>query len=76
MRLLGENRDNPISQFVRISRAARGWTQEEFARVAGVGLRQVQLIERGHLATTVTTLQKVLAVFGKVLIPGDPEDHG
>lgn len=74
LRQLGGSRDNAISKFVRAARAARGWTQEEFARVAGVGLRQVQLIERGHLATTATTLQRVLAVFGKVLVPGDPED--
>jgi ribosome-binding protein aMBF1 (putative translation factor) len=73
LRKLPEERDNPISRFIREERAARGWTQEDMAREADVGIRQLKLIERGHLSVTVTTISKILAVLGKILIPGDPE---
>lgn len=55
---------SPLKQFgfnLRNARQAKGWTQEELAREAGIPAPQVSRIERGVRDVRLTTLLRVLS---------------
>ena len=57
--------NNPqILQGIRAARLAKGFTQEEFARVAGIPRRTYQRLESGDLGTRIDTLFRALNALG------------
>lgn len=67
-------KDNEIAKFIRESRIANGWDQKALAEKADVGLRALKEIEQGKLNAQVTTILKILGVFGHTLAP-KPKDE-
>jgi DNA-binding XRE family transcriptional regulator len=45
-------------------RRARGWTQQELARQAGIGQAEVSKIERGRKSPTIDTYARLAGVLG------------
>lgn len=56
-----------IGEFVRQRRKANRMTQRELGELAGVGVRFISELERGKPSLRLDVVNKVLAVFGKVL---------
>ena len=56
-----------IGEFVRSRRQAARMTQQELGELAGVGTRFISDLERGKPTVRIDVVNKVLAVFGKVL---------
>lgn len=56
-----------LAEFVRQRRKANGMTQRELADLAGVGLRFISELERAKPTLRLSTVNSVLAVFGKQL---------
>ncbi len=52
-----------IGQLIRMERQARGWTQEQFAEIARVGVRTLQRVERDDRAR-IGTLRAIAAGLG------------
>jgi transcriptional regulator with XRE-family HTH domain len=50
-----------LSRRVRSLRQARGWSQAELGRRAGISTHHVLRIELGHQSPTVTVLKKLAA---------------
>lgn len=69
-----------IAEFVRARRKASGFTQQELAELAGVGVRFVGEVERAKPSLRVSGVNAVLGVFGKELgvvnRPRDPSSAG
>lgn len=66
-----------LAAFVVARRRASGLTQRELAELAGVGVRLVSEVERGKATTRMDVVNRVLAVFGKVLgVTDAPRDEG
>lgn len=61
--------DNAIARFIRESRNANGWDQQSLADRAEVGIKALRAIEQGKLNAQVSTLLKILGVFGYALEP-------
>ena len=59
-----------VGELIRAARKARGWTQEELARQAGVSLHAVMDIERGTLKRRTPQVVRRLVEF--LDIAGDP----
>lgn len=62
-------KDNEIARFIREARIANGWDQKALAEKSDVGLRALKEIERGKLNAHITTILKILDVFGHTLGP-------
>ncbi|MCD8307389.1 MAG: helix-turn-helix transcriptional regulator [Clostridia bacterium] len=62
-----------ISDFVKDERKKQGLTQAQFAAKAGVGLRFVRDLEQGKETVRMDKVNKVLAYFGYVAVPGKIE---
>jgi len=62
-----------ISKKVRERRKARKHTQQQIAEMAGVALNVVKAIEAGRPNVTLSSLQKVLDLFGLHLKVDDTE---
>lgn len=60
-----------IRKFVKDKRKELGLTQEDLAKRAGVGLRFIRDLEQGKVVNKITTLNKVLKLFGRTLGPVD-----
>lgn len=56
-----------IGSFVKDRRKAAALSQEELARLAGVGRRLVVELEKGKPTVRLDAVNRVLAVFGKRL---------
>lgn len=56
-----------IASFVRARRKLRGLSQIELAELAGVGQRFVSELERAKPTVRASSVERVLAVFGKEL---------
>ena len=56
-----------IAEFIRARRKASGFTQQELAELAGVGVRFVGDLERAKPTLRVAGINAVLGVFGKEL---------
>ena len=77
-----KNSDTPsprvLAEFVRGRRSANRLSQRELGELARVGTRLISEIERGKLTLRLDTVNRVLAVFGKMLgpvdVPRDKED--
>lgn len=61
---------NTIAQFVKKNRKAAGFTQEEFAMRAGLGLRFVRELEQGKETLRMDKVNEALAMFDMQLVPG------
>jgi HTH-type transcriptional regulator/antitoxin HipB len=57
----------PILQDIKTARLAKGLTQEEFARAAGIPRRTYQRLESGDPGTRVDTLFRALHALGLTL---------
>ena len=66
-------KDNEIARFIREARTANGWDQKALAERAEVGLRALKEIEQGKLNAQITTILKILEVFGHTLGPKPKE---
>lgn len=55
--------------FVKTRRKLLGLTQKDVAEKAGVGLRFVRDLEQGKKSLRMDKVNRVLALFGHVLIP-------
>ena len=58
-----------LSEFVKEKRAYLGYTQVEFAKRAGVGLRFLRDLEQGKTNLQMESVNKVLFMFGHKLGP-------
>lgn len=56
-----------VGVFVRERRLANGMSQEYLGELAGVGTRFISELERGKPTLRMDAVNKVLAVFGKML---------
>ena len=63
-----------ISEFVRTKRKQLGITQEEFAAKAGVALTVIRKIEQGKENLSLAKVNRVLSLFGNVLVPTNEKD--
>ena len=61
---------NEISWFIKENRKNAGLTQEEFALRSGLGLRFVRELEQGKETVRMDKVNKALAMFGAVAVPG------
>lgn len=69
------NIDNPIGQFVKRERKRAGLTQEEFALRSGLSLSFVRNLEQGKKTLRLDKVNKALAMFSSVAVPGEmPHD--
>lgn len=61
--------DSPaqVGAYVRQRRLANGMTQEYLGELAGVGTRFISELERGKPTLRMDAVNRVLAVFGKML---------
>ena len=57
----------PILQDIKTARLAKGLTQEEFARAAGIPRRTYQRLESGDPGTRIDTLFRALHALGLTL---------
>jgi y4mF family transcriptional regulator len=60
-----------IGEFVRTRRQANRLTQQELGELAGVGTRLVSELERGKTTLRMDAVNRVLRVFGKMLMQVD-----
>ena len=58
-----------LASFVKEKRKLAGLTQEEFAERAGVALTVIRKIEQGKETLNLSSVNKVLLMFGSVLAP-------
>ncbi|MBA3681711.1 MAG: helix-turn-helix transcriptional regulator [Bacteroidetes bacterium] len=67
-----------LSSFIKYQRKKQGFTQEELASKAGVGLRFIRDLEQGKETLQLDKVSQVLALFGFRLTPSkqhiDPYD--
>lgn len=59
--------ESSLGQFIRQRRKANRLSQEELAELASVSARFVSELERGKGTVRLDVVNRVLAVFGKVL---------
>lgn len=60
----------PIAKFIRSERKALGYTQQEFCKRVGVGLRFLKDLELGKKTARMDKVNQVLNYLGAQLIPG------
>ena len=61
------DRESSIGRFIRERRKANGMTQPALGELAGVGTRFISELERGKPTLRMDAVNRVLAVFGKIL---------
>lgn len=59
-----------LSDFVKGERKKNSLTQEDLARMTGVGLRFIRELEQGKPSLRMDKVNQVLEAFGARLIPG------
>ncbi len=59
----------PVAWFVRQQRKKLGYTQEDFARRVGVGLRFLKDLELGKKSVRLDKVNQVLNYLGHCLVP-------
>jgi y4mF family transcriptional regulator len=59
----------PVAWFVREHRKKLGYTQEDFARRVGVGLRFLKDLELGKKSVRLDKVNQVLNYLGHALVP-------
>ena len=65
-----------IAEFVKARRSANGLTQRQLGELAEVGTRLISDLERGKPTTRLDAVNRVLAVFGRMLGPVEaPRDE-
>lgn len=64
-----EPQSEKLSEFVKRKRTYLGYTQVEFARRAGVGLRFLRDLEQGKSNLQMDSVNRVLFMFGHKLGP-------
>lgn len=72
-----ELQNEKLSEFVKRKRNYLGYTQVEFARRAGVGLRFLRDLEQGKSNLQMDSVNRVLFMFGHKLgpVPLSEEDR-
>ena len=65
---------NRIGNYIKEERKKAGFTQEEFAMRAGLGLRFVRELEQGKETVRLDKVNQALAMFGKEAVPGEREE--
>ena len=65
---------NRIGNYIKEERKKAGFTQEEFAMRAGLGLRFIRELEQGKETVRLDKVNQALAMFGKEAVPGERED--
>lgn len=65
---------NQIAEFVKTRRKQLGMTQEEFADKSGVALTVIRKIEQGKENLNLSKVNRVLSMFGHILIPISEKD--
>lgn len=53
-----------LARRLRVLRAARGWSQEVLAELAGLHRTYISGIERGGYSVSIDTLEKIAQAFG------------
>jgi transcriptional regulator with XRE-family HTH domain len=53
-----------LGQKIRKLRTEKGWSQEDFADMCGIGRAHMSLIERGQQNLTLATLETICKVLG------------
>ncbi|TGN14680.1 helix-turn-helix transcriptional regulator [Leptospira ilyithenensis] len=61
--------DQNLAQFVKDQRKKHKMSQEDLARMAGVGLRFVRDLEQGKKSIQLDKLNQVLSAFGHEMVP-------
>ena len=64
-----------LAQVVRSRRVGAGATQERLAASAGVSESMVQRLERGHWPTDPSTLEQLLASYGRLVVARDEAER-
>ena len=62
------------ANFIKDLRTRQGFTQQQLAEKAGVGLRFIREMEQGKQTLRIDKVNQVLALFGYELIPGKELD--
>jgi XRE family transcriptional regulator, regulator of sulfur utilization len=57
--------EKPLGRVVLKERRERGWTQAQLADHAQLSRNQVSLIERGKMAPTIWTIERLAGAFDK-----------
>ncbi len=66
-----------VARFVKARRSDAGLSQRELGELAGVGTRLISELERGKPTLRMDAVNRVLAVFGRMLGPVEaPRDEG
>lgn len=65
---------NKIGQYIKRERKKLGFTQEEFAVRAGLGIRFVRELEQGKMTVRLDKVNQALYMFGMEAVPGRKED--
>lgn len=65
---------NIIGNYIKEERKKAGLTQEEFAMRSGLGLRFVRELEQGKETVRLDKVNKALAMFGMMAVPGRIEE--
>lgn len=63
-----------LEQFIKEERKRNALTQEELARMTGVGLRFIRDMEQGKKTLRLDKVNQVLAAFGHEMAPQRKED--
>ncbi len=60
---------NELERFIKEERRKNSLTQEDLARMTGVGLRFIRDLEQGKKTLRLDKVNQVLAAFGSVMTP-------
>ena len=61
---------NKIAEFIKMERKAANLTQEQFAKLSGIGLHALRALGQGKDNITLHKINQVLAMFGMEAVPG------
>ncbi len=63
-----------LIRIIKEKRSQLGFTQEELAERAGVGLRFIRDLEQGKESLRLDKVNQVLSLFGMKMVPGRSDD--
>ena len=61
---------NKIAEFIKMERKAANLTQEQFAKLSGIGLHTLRDLEQGKDNITLHKINQALAMFNMEAVPG------
>ncbi len=73
-----DRREQDVAERIFELREARGWSQTELAKRAGIGRGTMNMVEGGRTAPRLITLRRLARALGvpvRELLPPEPETH-